>query len=170
MSRLPTAIMTARLRHAARALALTRLAGGMLCLCALASCSQAPKVAIVGRDGTKRTTVSVEIADSPSEREVGLMYRTQLGADSGMLFVFATPSRLTFWMKNTEIPLDMVFADADAIVVGVVANAEPLSQRMFGVPADSKYVLEVNGGFSARHGIKAGDHLEFVGFVPIAVD
>ena len=87
-----------------------------------------------------------------------------------MLFVFKQPQQLTFWMKNTEIPLDMIFAGADGTVAGIVANAEPFSERQLSVAGDSQYVLEVNGGFAQRHGIRSGDRLQFLGLTPGAKD
>jgi uncharacterized protein len=112
--------------------------------------------------------VRVEIADTAEAREMGLMYRQHLAQNAGMLFIFKAPHPLTFWMKNTEIPLDMIFADADGIVMGIVANAEPFSERQLSVAGNSQYVLEVNGGFAQRHGIRPGDHLQFLGFTPRA--
>jgi uncharacterized membrane protein (UPF0127 family) len=135
---------------------------------AILGCARGPCVTIVAPDGKTRAIVSVEIADTPSEREVGLMYRKSLDAGTGMLFVFASPSDLKFWMRNTEIPLDMIFADASGRVVGIVANAEPYSDKEIGVDGLSQYVLEVNGGFAAQNSITRGDRLDFSGFSPHA--
>jgi uncharacterized membrane protein (UPF0127 family) len=112
----------------------------------------------------------VEIADNTEARELGLMYRQRLAQNSGMLFVFKQPQHLTFWMKNTEIPLDMIFVRADGTVAGIVENTEPFSERQVGVTGNSQYVLEVNGGFARRHRIKAGDSLQFLGLTPTAKD
>ena len=98
------------------------------------------------------------------------MYRQHLAENAGMLFVFKQPQHLTFWMKNTEIPLDMIFATADGTVVGIIANAEPFSERQLSVAGDSRYVLEVNGGFAHRYGVKPGNRLEFLGVTPSAKD
>lgn len=145
---------------------------------ALASCAHGPAVSwargptvvIASPGGADRADVRVEIANTSAEREVGLMYRKHLDADAGMLFVFAAPRPVSFWMKNTEIPLDMVFADSEARVIGIIQNAEPYSERALSVKGASEYVLEVNGGFCRRHGIKAGDRLKFVGFRPFAIE
>lgn len=134
----------------------------------LTACSQSPHVDIVAPDGKPRAEVHVEIADNESKRETGLMYRNHLADDSGMIFVFQSSTRLNFWMKNTEIPLDMIFADATGKVVGIVRNAEPYTETPRGVNADAEYVLEVNGGFAAQHHIEPGDHLVFKGFTPHA--
>jgi uncharacterized protein len=112
--------------------------------------------------------VRVEIADTAAARELGLMYRQHLAEDGGMLFVFKQPQQLTFWMKNTEIPLDMIFADANGTVVGIIADAQPFSERQLSVDGNSQYVLEVNGGFAQRYGIKPGYRLQFLGFTPRA--
>jgi len=94
------------------------------------------------------------------------MYRQHLAENAGMLFVFKQPQHLTFWMKNTEIPLDMIFAGADDKVTGIIANAEPFSERQLSVDGDAEYVLEVNGGFAQRHRILRGDRLQFLGVSP----
>jgi uncharacterized membrane protein (UPF0127 family) len=110
--------------------------------------------------------VGVELARTPGQRTFGLMYRGHLDEDAGMLFIFPAAQALKFWMKHTEIPLDMIFADRSGVVVGIVANATPYSERPVGPDAPAIYVLEVNGGFCARHGVRAGDKMRFVGFEP----
>ena len=114
--------------------------------------------------------VSVEIADTSATREYGLMYRKQLDENACMIFVFKAPQHLEFWMKNTVIPLDMIFADGSGKIVGIVRKAMPFSEAIDSVDGDSQYVLEVNGGFCDRHGVKAGDILRFEGFVPKSAD
>jgi uncharacterized protein len=140
-------------------------------LCAaMTACAQGPRVEIVGPDGKIHADVAVEIASTPQERETGLMYRNHLGANDGMIFLFTHPQPLTFWMKNTEIPLDMIFADANRRIVGTVIRAEPYSEQLLSVGGDSQYVLEVNGGFCQAHQIQPGDHLKFMGFADKAED
>ena len=107
--------------------------------------------------------VSVEIANTPERRGLGLMYRKELGAEAGMLFVFDEPDHLTFWMKNTVLPLDMIFIREDRHVLGIVKNAVPFTTTSRGVPGESRYVLEVNAGFSDRHGVATGDAVSFEG-------
>lgn len=133
---------------------------------ALAACDPTPKVAIVSADNSKRAAVKVEIADTPDARELGLMYRNHLDENAGMLFIFPNPGAMHFWMKNTVIPLDMLFADANGKVLGIVVNAQPYSEAMVGGFGGTLYVLEVNGGYVARHRIATGDRLEFQGFSP----
>jgi uncharacterized protein len=136
----------------------------------MSACAQGPRIEIVSADGAPRIAVAVEVADTAASREYGLMFRKHLDEDAGMIFVFKAPSHQTFWMKNTIIPLDMIFADSSGKIVGMVRDAEPFSEEIDAVDGDSQYVLEVNGGFCDRHGVKAGDTLRFVGFVPQAVD
>ena len=133
---------------------------------ALLGCMRGPCVAIVAPDGKTRASVTVEVADTEQQREVGLMFRKHLDDEAGMLFVFKDAEHRNFWMHNTVIPLDMLFADAGGRVIGIVANAEPFSDKAVGVEGGSEYVLEVNGGFCAKNGIKAGDKMDFSGFSP----
>lgn len=107
--------------------------------------------------------VAVELADSPPERNLGLMHRKHMDADRGMLFLFEQPEQLSFWMRNTYIPLDMIFIRSDMTVLGVVENAQPLTDTPRSVFGVSQYVLEVNAGFSQRHGIGAGTTVRFEG-------
>jgi uncharacterized membrane protein (UPF0127 family) len=113
--------------------------------------------------GERKLRFQVELALTPDEQNRGLMFRKSLSADAGMLFVFDRSSVHTFWMKNTLIPLDMLFIGADKKIIGIVANAEPQTEtgRSVGVP--SQYVLEIAGGLSGQLGIRAGQRVEFDG-------
>lgn len=111
-------------------------------------------------NGGAALDVTAEIADTDATRERGLMYRKQLGAFDGMLFIYPAPAHLVFWMKNTYIPLDMIFIGADGRVVGVVENAQPLTETQREVDGISQYVLEVNGGFAAKYSIGPGTRVE----------
>lgn len=126
---------------------------------------EGPHVVIrpAGRDPI---TVRVELARTEDERNRGLMYRRELAPNAGMLFLFASPSQQTFWMRNTFLPLDMVFIKSDRRVLGVVANATPMTDDPRQVDGDSQYVLEVNAGFAARNGIAAGTQIEFYNVPP----
>lgn len=108
--------------------------------------------------------IRVEVVSTDEDRQRGLMFRQKLDVDAGMLFVWDKPQHLTFWMKNTYIPLDMVFIGADRRIVGVVENAEPMTETSRSVPGDSQYVLEINGGQAARLGLRPGQAVDFVGF------
>jgi len=114
--------------------------------------------------------VRVEFALTDETRQRGLMYRNRLDPDAGMLFVFSPPPRhQVFWMRNTLIPLDMIFIDGGLRVVGVAERAEPLTETPRQVAGESQYVLEVNGGFARQHGIGPGARIEILGLDPAAV-
>ncbi|BDG04926.1 DUF192 domain-containing protein [Anaeromyxobacter oryzae] len=110
-----------------------------------------------------RHAVAVEVARTPESRTRGLMYREKLDPDAGMLFVFDESEPHGFWMKNTLIPLDMIFIDDTGRIVGIVENAEPRTLTTRDVGAPSRYVLEVNGGWAKAHGIARGDMVRFEG-------
>jgi len=119
---------------------------------------------VVRTTGGDEVRVQVELAVTVEQRRVGLMWRERLPADAGMLFVFSPPARHeSFWMRNTLIPLDMIFIDAERRVLGVVEFAQPLTDSPREVAGDSLYVLEVNGGFAREHGIGPGARIEIVG-------
>lgn len=103
-----------------------------------------------------RESFAVELADDPAERAQGLMFRESLPAAQGMLFVYDTPGRPSFWMKNTLIPLDMIFADPTGTVTRVHANAVPGDLTPIDGGPGVMFVLEINAGLSARLGIAPG--------------
>lgn len=107
--------------------------------------------------------VGVEVARTPAQRSRGLKYRTKLATHGGMLFIFDRQEVQTFWMQDTYIPLDMIFIDDGLRVVGIVENAEPLTQISRRVEAPSTYVLEVKGGFCRARGIEPGTPVTFEG-------
>ena len=98
----------------------------------------------------------VEIAATRDARTRGLMWRTEMPEGKGMLFIFSQVQPLSFWMRNTLIPLDMLFIDADLNVVGIVENAQPKSLESRGVGHPSQFVLELAGGTAAKLGLRAG--------------
>jgi uncharacterized protein len=100
---------------------------------------------------------SVEIAQTPQEQEQGLMFRRSLPADAGMLFDFGTTQPAEFWMKNTLIPLDMLFIAADGTIADIHERAVPLSEATIYSKVPVRAVLELNGGTVARLGIHLGD-------------
>ncbi|MGE5302061.1 MAG: DUF192 domain-containing protein [Alphaproteobacteria bacterium] len=134
-----------------------------LALCfIMTGCQAQPKVIIATRQG-REITFEVEIADTPAKRELGLQYRRELAADRGMIFLFPHEAEQTFWMKNTPIPLDMIFINSDRRIVGITEQAVPFSLDPRSVGHASRFVLEVNGGLSKRYGIQAGDSVRFQG-------
>jgi hypothetical protein len=106
--------------------------------------------------------VIVEIARTERDRNRGLMYRQSLQAGRGMLFLFEHPEPLKFWMKNTYIPLDMIFLDEKKRVVYVEENAEPLTLNPRGPDVDAQYVVEVPGGWAQAHDVRAGVVAKFL--------
>ncbi len=136
-----------------------------LCAVACACASRAPaapgaRVIVETRSGA-RHEVAVELARTDAERARGLMHRTELAPDAGMLFLFDEAGEHAFWMKNTLIPLDMIFIADDGRISGIVARATPgdLTPRQAG--GASRYVLEVNGGWAEAHGVAPGDRVRF---------
>jgi uncharacterized membrane protein (UPF0127 family) len=99
---------------------------------------------------------SVELADTEAERATGLMNRDKMATAAGMLFVYEAPHHVYFWMKDTLIPLDMVFADARGQVTSVHSGAVPMDETPIDGGAGVSYVLEINGGLAARLGLDAG--------------
>ena len=102
---------------------------------------------------------AVELADDAAERAQGLMFRETLDPASGMLFVYESPRRAMFWMKNTLIPLDMIFADASGTVTRVHSNAVPGDLTPIDGGEGVTYVLEITGGLAERLGIAPGAEL-----------
>lgn len=99
---------------------------------------------------------AVEVADDGAERAKGLMFRKDLSPGAGMLFVYERPQAVSFWMKNTLIPLDMVFIGPDGRVNGVHANAVPGDLTPIPGPSGTLMVLEIKGGLAARLGLGEG--------------
>ncbi len=114
------------------------------------------RLSIQTADG-KKHNFNVELAQTPQEQMRGLMHRTEMAEDAGMLFVFETEREARFWMKNTLIPLDMVFIKVDGIIHRIHENAIP--HDLTGVPSEGpvKAILELNGGVSAKLGLQKGD-------------
>ena len=104
-------------------------------------------------------TVMVEVAETAEERGVGLMHRTELPPDRGMLFDFGRTRQVTMWMKNTLIPLDMFFAKSDGRIVTIAERTTPLSEKRIASGQPVKFVLEMAGGSARRLGIVPGDRL-----------
>ena len=117
-------------------------------------------------EGRSEARVQVELAKTEPERQRGLMNRPHLDENAGMLFLFEDEEEQGFWMKNTLIPLDMIFVRADMTVAGVVENAEPLTLDNRSVGTPSRYVVEVNGGWARARGITEGTQVRFEGVEP----
>ncbi len=145
---------------AAIALALMTFSG----LAAPARAAGLEPLQIVTASGTH--TFQVEIAADDATRERGLMNRRYMAPDRGMLFEFDREAPVTFWMKNTYIPLDMIFISPAGVVTNVVADAEPLSERVIPSGPPCAAVLELNGGEAAAIGVKVGDKVRYPFFKP----
>jgi len=123
---------------------------------ASAACNDT-RVEIRGDFGSARFTV--EIADDPQERAIGLMNRPDMARGAGMLFIYERPQMVSFWMENTLIPLDMLFIDERGVIVRIHENAVPLDRTAIPGTPDTLAVLEINGGLARQLGIEEGDLL-----------
>lgn len=110
------------------------------------------------------TGFAIEIADEPAEQATGLMFRPALASDAGMLFVFDPPRPASFWMRNTMIPLDMLFIDDGGRVESIAERTDTYSQRVSESLGPVRAVLEINGGLSRRLGIVPGTQLRHPAF------
>lgn len=99
------------------------------------------------------------MATTPPQHERGLMFRTKMPENQGMLFEWPSESQRVFWMRNTCIPLDMLFVAKDGTVAGIQEQVPTLNEAPRGVPCPAAYVLEVNAGWCRRHGVKPGMHM-----------
>ncbi|HEU5057770.1 MAG TPA: DUF192 domain-containing protein [Kofleriaceae bacterium] len=117
-------------------------------------------------DGSEKR-VTVEVARTARQIQRGLMYREHLPPDGGMLFLMRRDKIQSFWMKNTLIPLDMIFVNGAMDVVGVVENAEPKTMTSRHVSRPSQYVIEVNGGWARKNGVGVGCRARFENVPPI---
>jgi uncharacterized membrane protein (UPF0127 family) len=109
--------------------------------------------------------VNVEVVADNESRAQGLMFRDRLDPERGMLFVFPRDAVLSFWMKNTLIPLDMIWIDANRRVVGIIPDVPPCKVEdcpSYGPGVMARYVLEIGGGEAAKHNLKVGDALQFI--------
>ncbi len=122
-----------------------------------AECSS-DRVTILGDFG--QAAFSVQVADDVRERAQGLMHVEEMGTFEGMLFVYEEPGAPPFWMENTLIPLDMLFAAPDGTITRIHENAVPLDRTPIPGGDGVQFVLEINGGLSRRLGIEAGDLLQ----------
>lgn len=108
--------------------------------------------------------INVEIADSVMKHQIGLMNRTSMDYKSGMIFIFGSERPRSFWMKNTLIPLDMIFVDSNFKIVNITKQAQPckiITCEVYPSGVSAMYVVEVNGGFVDDKGIRIGDQIKF---------
>ncbi len=119
------------------------------------------EVVFFGEDGTQKVEIDVEIADNPGKITLGLMYRDLLDPLQGMLFIFPEEAPRAFWMRNTILPLDMIFTDDEGKIVTIHEHTVPFSQESYVSTIPARYVVEVNAGFCNSHDIKTGDKIEW---------
>ncbi|WP_108814982.1 DUF192 domain-containing protein [Loktanella sp. Alg231-35] len=144
-------------------------------LAILLSCSAQPLLAICADDKLTisgefgQATFGIEVADDPQERAQGLMFVEDMPLLEGMLFVYEEPQFVSFWMKNTLIPLDMLFAGPTGEILSIHENAVPGDLTPIRGGNGIQMVLEINGGLSARLGITEGDVMQHPSFGPDAI-
>ncbi len=144
---------------------LHRLCGALLALVLLlptaGTAGAATFEALAIRTAKGTVNFKVEVAQTDAERERGLMYRTELSPDSGMLFDFKLPQPVYMWMKNTYIPLDMVFIASDGRIANIAENTTPLSTDVIASEGQVRAVLELAGGTARAKGIAVGDRVRY---------
>lgn len=138
------------------------IAGLMLALCAAGSAHAACTPGSLDlRWPGGQAHFTVEVAADQAAREKGLMFRDHMASSAGMIFVYQAPNHARFWMKNTLIPLDMIFADESGLVTVVHSDAVPQDLTPIDGGEGVMYVLEINGGLAKRIGIAAGAEMRF---------
>jgi uncharacterized membrane protein (UPF0127 family) len=137
-----------------------RGAGGLRPLLHLVTAAATDDLVAVIEAGSGEHRFTIEVADTPDERARGLMFRESMAADAGMLFDYGSDQTgVAFWMKNTPLPLDMIFIRADGTITQVAADTTPFSLEPIASREPVRFVLEVNAGTAAKLGIKPGDRL-----------
>ncbi len=119
------------------------------------------ELAFSSADGKEIARIEIEIAKDDRERSLGLMFRRSMLPTQGMLFVFDHSEPQSFWMKNTLIPLDLLFVDENNVITTIHQNTPVRSEASLPSTGNAKYVVEVNAGFCSLHGIKVGDKISW---------
>ncbi len=114
---------------------------------------------VISPDSGSQVKIDIQIANTEFDRQLGLMFRKSMGENQGMLFIFPDVQVRSFWMRNTEIPLDMIFIDPSKTILNIAKNTTPYADISYTSSGPAKYVLEVKGGFADRHNISSGDKL-----------
>jgi uncharacterized membrane protein (UPF0127 family) len=110
-----------------------------------------------------KVRIDIEFADTEYERQLGLMLRDRMDEKQGMLFVFPTEKYQSFWMRNTNISLDMIFINEQKEIVTIHKNTTPLSEQSYPSSSPAKFVLEVISGFTDKYNVQEGDKLNWIG-------
>lgn len=147
-----------------RALALT-LAFCLMSAAVLAN----PRATVTIEAAEQQHRFEVEVVATPESRSQGLMYRSELAEDAGMLFVFERPAEVAFWMRNTYIPLDLIFIDRHGSIVRIHPRAQPHDDTLISSGQPVTHVLEINGGLAADLGIETGQRMTLSWTRPAAV-
>lgn len=129
----------------------------------LASCARSHSATVELVNAHRTIPVAVELAATPDARQLGLMYRDALAPGTGMLFIFPQVAPQSFWMKNTRIPLDILFIADDGKIVRLHARTTPFSEQSLPSGTPVRFVLEVPGGWCAENGIGEGDTVRLGG-------
>jgi uncharacterized protein len=119
------------------------------------------ELTFISAKNTFLVTIDIEIADTPEKRSLGMMYRNALGERQGMLFVFPKEELQSFWMKNTAVPLDMIFVSARNEIVTIHENTTPYSPQSYSSTKAAQFVVEVNAGFARKYSISVGDKIRW---------
>lgn len=119
------------------------------------------ELSIYQGDSLKIGNIDIEIADNEYERQTGLMYRTSMEQNQGMLFIFEDEQPRSFYMKNTSIPLDILFIDSNNTIINTIENTAPLSEESLRSQGAAQYVLELNAGMIQLWKLQSGDRIEF---------
>jgi len=150
--------MTGPMNITARLTCSLPVAAALMLALPLAACSNDNQLTIVS--GDERHMFNVELVDTPETRAQGLMFRDELAPDAGMLFDFFEERQVAFWMRNTLIPLDMIFIDAEGEIQTIHVNARPLDPTSIPSQVPVRFVLEIPGGRSVELGLEPGDTVE----------
>ncbi|MBV8548757.1 MAG: DUF192 domain-containing protein [Alphaproteobacteria bacterium] len=121
---------------------------------------------VIERADGKTLPFKIEVATTPEQHAYGLMYRRHLDTDAGMIFLWETPQQVAMWMKNTYIPLDMLYVAADGRIRNIIAHAEPLNLTPLPSDGPVKAVIELAGGAVDAYGLKTGDRVVYKAFNP----
>lgn len=116
---------------------------------------------VSGETGEEIKQIDIEKADNDRERTIGMMFRKSMPDNQGMLFLFNESKPQSFWMKNTFIPLDIIYVDENKVINTIYANTTPQSETSLPSDGNAQFVLEVRGGFCQDYGVKVGDRLDW---------
>ncbi len=119
-------------------------------------------LSFISKEGKVLSNIDVEFADDNFKRMQGLMYRKEMAENQGMLFIFEIEDYQSFWMKNTILPLDIIFVNVNKEIVKIHKNTTPFSEQSYSSGKPALYVVEVNAGYTDKYGIKEGDKISWV--------